>query len=98
MGTARVAQAPLMSTSMTMLALSENQSAWVYTLAAGLVVLIVVLALLEGLRRAVLKLHDDLWQTWVSGKAVVQNTATTYSLKNTRESSDELVEELSHHG
>ncbi len=71
-----------MNGSMTMLALSENQSAWVYTLAAGVVVLIVVLALLEGLRRAVLKLHDDLWQTWVNGKAVVQNTATTYSLKN----------------
>jgi hypothetical protein len=64
----------------------------------GLVVAVVVLALLEGLRRAVNKLNDDLWQTWVNGRAVVKNTATTYQLKNTRDSGDELVEELRNHG
>ncbi len=74
----------------TILALSENQSAWVTSLVVGVVVL-------EMLRRTVLKLDADLWETWVTGKAVVKNTATSYQLKNVRTSSDELVEELSHH-
>jgi hypothetical protein len=82
----------------TVIALSDNQSAWLYTLIAGVVVLLVVIALLEGLRRAVLKLNEDIWQTWVNGKAVVKNTAMTYLLKNTHDSGEELVEELSHHG
>ena len=82
----------------TVIALSENQSAWVATLAAGFVVLLVVIGLLEGLRRAVVALNDDIWNTWVNGKAVVKNTATTYLLKNTRDSGDELVDELGHHG
>jgi hypothetical protein len=80
------------------LALSANQNAWAITLGAAVVVLLVVIALLEGLRRTVRKLNDDLWSTWVNGKAVVKNTATTFQLKNTRDSGDELVEELSHHG
>lgn len=85
------------ATATTVLALSENQSAWVGTLAVGVVVLLVVIALLEGLRRAVNTLHDDVWSTWVNGKAVVKNTAMTYLLKNTRDSGDELVEELANH-
>jgi hypothetical protein len=87
-----------MSALTTVIALSDNQSAWVYTLAAGFVVLLVVIALLEGLRRAVIALNDDIWGTWVNGKAVVKNTAMTYLLKNTRQSSDELVDELANHG
>ena len=84
--------------STTVLALSENQSAWVGTLVVGFVVLLVVIALLEGLRRAVVALNDDIWLTWVNGKAVVKNTAMTYLLKNTRNSGDELVNELANHG
>jgi galactitol-specific phosphotransferase system IIC component len=87
-----------MSTTSVVLAVSENQQAWQYTLIAAVVVLLVVIALLEGLRRAVKRLEVDLWQTWVNGKAVVKNTATGYSLKNTRDSAEELVRELSHHG
>jgi hypothetical protein len=87
-----------MSHFQTVLAMSENQSSWVATLVAGFVVLLVVIALLEGLRRAVLTLNEDIWATWVNGKAVVKNTAGTYLLKNTHDSSDELVDELSHHG
>jgi len=84
---------------MTMVAaLSENQDAWVYTLVVGFIVLLVVIALLELLRRTVLKLEADLWSTWVSGKKVVKNTATTYQLKNVRQAGGELVEELNHHG
>jgi len=86
------------STTQTVLALSENQSAWVGTLVVGFVVLLVVIALLEGLRRAVVALNDDIWLTWVNGKAVVKNTAMTYLLKNTRNSGDELVNELANHG
>ncbi|HEV2776544.1 MAG TPA: hypothetical protein VGV90_13195 [Solirubrobacteraceae bacterium] len=86
------------ATATTVLALSDNQSAWVATLVVGFVVLLVVIALLEGLRRTVNTLGDDIWATWVNGKAVVKNTAMTYSLKNTRDSSDELVEELANHG
>ncbi len=86
-----------MSASATVLALSENQSAWVYTLAAGFVVLLVVIALLEALRRAVVTLNNDIWTTWVNGKAVVKNTAMTYLLKNTRDSGEELANELSNH-
>lgn len=87
-----------MNTLPTVIALSENQDAWVITLVVGFVVLLVVIALLEGLRRAVVALNDDIWTTWVNGKAVVKNTAMTYLLKNTRQSSDELVDELSNHG
>ena len=86
------------ATASTLLALSDNQSAWAGTLVVGFVVLLVVIALLEGLRRAVNTLGDDVWSTWVNGKAVVKNTAMTYSLKNTRDSTNELVQELSHHG
>ena len=85
--------------SATVLAtMSDNQSAWVLTLVVGVVVLLVVIALLETLRRTVVTLSDDLWSTWVNGKEVVKNTATTFLLKNTRNSGNELVEELGHHG
>ena len=87
-----------MSSSSVLLAVSDNQQAWQYTLIAAVVVLLVVIALLEGLRRACKQLEANLWQTWVNGKAVVKNTATGYSLKNTRDSANELVQELSHHG
>ena len=86
-----------MITSM-ILAVSDNQQAWQFTLVAGVVILLVVILLLELLRRSVVRLNDDLWQTWVSGKKVVKNTATTYQLKNTRVSGTELVEELRNHG
>jgi hypothetical protein len=88
----------LMSAIPVVAALSDNQNAWVTTLVVGVVVLLVVIALLEGLRRAVVKLNADLWDTWVNGKAVVKNTATTFQLKNTRTSGDLLVEELRNHG
>jgi hypothetical protein len=46
----------------------------------------------------VVSLNDGIWRTWVSGKSVVRFTATTYLLTNTRGSSEELVDELGHHG
>jgi hypothetical protein len=86
-----------MAAGSTVLAVSSNQSAWLYTLVVGLVVLLVVIALLEGLRRSIRGLENDIWTTWVSGKGVVANTATTYLLKNTHDSADELVNELGNH-
>jgi len=88
----------LMSGISTVIALSDNQSAWTYTLIVGLVVLLVVIALLETLRRSVRWLDKSLWTTWVAGKSVVRHTGTTYLLKNTRQSGEELVEELNNHG
>jgi uncharacterized protein HemY len=88
----------MIDNALTVAALSENQNAWFTTLVVGVVILLVVIALLELLRRTVVKLNDDLWTTWVSGKAVVKNTATSYQLKNVRQAGDELVEELRHHG
>ena len=91
-------EASAMTGAITVLAaLSDNQNAWAITLGVAVVVLLVVIALLETLRRTVKTLGDDLWQTWVNGKAVVKNTATTYQLKNTRDSGNELVEELRNH-
>lgn len=79
-------------------ALSSNQKAWVYTLIVAVVVLVVVIILLEILRRTVLALEKNIWNTWVNGKAVVKHTGTTYLLKNTRDSGEELVSELGNHG
>jgi uncharacterized protein HemY len=87
-----------MNGALTVIATSDNQNAWVITLVVGVVVLLVVIALLEALRRSVVKLNTDIWTTWVNGKAVVKNTAMTYLLKNTRDSGDELVDELGNHG
>ena len=70
-----------MSTITMVSALSENQDAWVTTLVAGLVVLLVVIALLETLRRTVVNLNGDIWEMWVNGKAVVKNTAMNHWLK-----------------
>ncbi|MDX6689457.1 MAG: hypothetical protein QOG15_914 [Solirubrobacteraceae bacterium] len=86
-----------MGDALTLIATSSNQKAWVFTLIAAFVVLLVVILLLEMLRRAVVSLNKSLWTTWVSGKAVVKHTATTYMLKNTRISGEELVDELSNH-
>ena len=83
---------------LTIIATSDNQSAWLFSLIAGFVVLLVVIVLLEMLRRAVVSLNGNIWTTWVSGKNVVKYTASTYLLKNTRNSGEELVDELSHHG
>jgi hypothetical protein len=86
-----------METALTIATMSDNQSAWLYSLIVGFVVLLVVIALLEMLRRAVVALNKNIWTTWVSGKNVVKYTASTYLLKNTRQSGEELVDELSNH-
>ncbi len=81
----------------TVLALTSNQDAWLVTLAAGLVVLVVVGALLEVLRRTVLVVEETVAEAWEAGRRVEHNTIMTHLLKSTRERGAELVQELEHH-
>jgi uncharacterized protein HemY len=81
----------------TVIALSSNQTAWWITLAVGLVVAIVVLILLEMLRRTVLNVETAAREAWESGRQLEHNTFQTFLLKSTRERGAELVEELGHH-
>lgn len=80
---------------MTVLALTSNQELWWLTLVIGLVVLLVVWALLERLRRAVRDVEPAVDRVWAMGKRVAQNTSTTYLLQTTKERGVELRDELS---
>jgi type II secretory pathway component PulF len=82
---------------MTVLAMSTNQTLWWITLAAGLVVAVVVWLLLERLRRAVVEVDRSVSEVWTMGKRVAQNTSTTYLLQTTKARGVELAEELEHH-
>ena len=82
---------------MTVLALSANETAWWITLAVGLVVALVVWALLEALRRTVLKVERAVDEVWIMGKRVAQNTATTHLLQTTKARGGDLLEELEQH-
>jgi hypothetical protein len=81
----------------TLAALSDNQTAWIITLVAGLVVAGVVLVLLELLWRSVHSLEESIWGTWLGGKNVVANTVTGFQLKTTRGDGAELLDELRQH-
>lgn len=81
----------------TVIALTDNQTAWSITLVVGLVVAIVVWILLEVLRRTVLKVEVAAREAWESGRQLEHNTFQTFLLKSTRERGAELVEELGHH-
>jgi type II secretory pathway component PulF len=82
---------------MTILAMSDNQTAWWITLAAGLVVALVVWTLLELLRRTVNKVDAGVAELWEMGQHVAQNTQTTHLLGTTVERGTELVEEVERH-
>ena len=82
---------------MNVLALSTNEGLWWLTLAVGLVVALVVWALLERLRRSVVKVESSVDRTWTMGKRLAQNTSTTYLLTATKERGGDLLEELEHH-
>ena len=82
---------------MTVLALSQNETAWWITLAVGLVVAVVVWVLLERLRRQVRDIEPAVDRLWTMGKRVAQNTSTTYLLEGTKSRGVELLEELQHH-
>ena len=82
---------------MTVLALSDNQTAWWITLAVGLVVALVVWALLEALRRTVNQVDESVAELWEMGQKVAQNTQTTHLLGTTVARGTELVEEVERH-
>jgi hypothetical protein len=71
--------------------------AWWLTLAAGLVVALVVTALLEWLRRTVLDVERGVDAIWTSGKRVAQNTQTTHVLQPTKARGLDLREEVERH-
>jgi len=82
---------------MTLIAMSDNQTAWWITLGVGLVVALVVWALLEILRRTVKRIDAGVSALWASGQGVAQNTQTTHLLAATVERGTELVEEVELH-
>jgi hypothetical protein len=82
---------------MTVLALSDNQTLWLGTLAVGLVVALVVWALLEVLRRTVNEVERAVDDVWTMGKRVAQNTQTSHLLQTTKDRGGELLEEVEQH-
>lgn len=83
---------------MSPLALSSGVVlAWWLSLAAGLVVALVVWFLLEWLRRTVLQVETGVEAVWTMGKRVAQNTQTTHLFGTTKARGIELLEELQEH-
>jgi len=82
---------------MTVLALTDNETAWAITLVVGLVVALVVWGLLEALRRTVNEVERSVSAVWTMGKRVAQNTQTTHLLGTTKQRGIELHEELQQH-
>ncbi len=82
---------------MTILAMTDNQTAWWITLAVGLVVALVVWALLEKLRRTVKQIDEGVSALWRTGQGVAQNTQTSHLLGATVARGTELAEEVERH-
>jgi len=72
----------------------DTARAWLLTLAAGLVVALVVTFLLERLRRAVAQVEERVETLWTSGKHLAQNTQAAHLLTTTVSRTTELAEEL----
>jgi hypothetical protein len=79
---------------MTVLALTDNQTLWVITLAVGLVVALVVWGLLEALRRTVNEVDRAVSDVWTMGKRVAQNTSTSHMLEATKARGVDVLTEL----
>ncbi len=77
---------------------SATETAWWISLGVGLVVAVVVWALLELLRREVVRIDHNVDSLWTMGKRLAQNTATTHMLGGTKELGVELAEEVERHG
>ena len=83
---------------MTVLALSNGVIvAWWVAIGVFLVVALVVWALLEVLRRAVLDVDQGVTAVWTMGKRLAQNTQTTYLFGTTKVRGLELLKELQRH-
>ena len=77
--------------------LTPNEASWWLTLGMGAVVLVVVWALLELLRRTVDDVDRAVAAVWTMGKRLAQNTQTTHLLQGTKARGAELLEELESH-
>ena len=73
---------------------SATAAAWWSTLAAGLVVAVVVWALLERLRRSVLDVEREVEGVWATGKRLAQNTQAAHMLNTVAHKAGELSEEI----
>ncbi len=74
-----------------------SSTAWKVTLAAGLVVDLVVLGLLEQLRRTVAEIDEGVDTLWTAGQRLAQNTQVTHVLTSVGARGGELLEELERH-
>lgn len=66
---------------------------WWLTLAAGLVVTVVAVALLHMLLRAVTRVQTEIEELWAEAGRAAANTSTTWLLEDTRAAVQELEEE-----
>ncbi len=82
---------------MTVLAITANETLWWITLAAGLVIALVVWGLLEALRRTVLDVERGVSELWTMGKRLAQNTQAAHILQTTQTRGGDLLGELEHH-
>ena len=83
---------------MSVLALSDGVVvAWWLSLAAGLVIALVVWFLLEWLRRTVQAVDDAVSDVWAMGQNVAQNTQTIHLFGTTKARGVDLLEELGRH-
>ena len=71
--------------------------AWWIALGFGLVVAVVVLVLLEVLRRTVHDIDAGVAAVWTSGKRVAQNTWTAHLFTTTKARGIDLLTEVRHH-
>ncbi|MBA2359766.1 MAG: hypothetical protein H0V79_02320 [Actinobacteria bacterium] len=71
--------------------------AWWLSLAAGLVIALVVWFLLEWLRRTVLAIETGVAAVWTMGKRLAQNTQTTHLFGTTKARGVDLLTELQEH-
>lgn len=71
--------------------------AWWIALAVGLVVALVVVVLLETLRRTVGEIDTGVAGVWTSGKLVAQNTWTAHLFATTKARGIDLLSEVRHH-
>lgn len=83
---------------MILLGLADDVvTAWWITLGGALIVVLVVWALLEQLRRTVNKVDESVDAVWEMGKRLAQNTQTAHLLQGANARAGELLEELEQH-
>lgn len=75
----------------------SNNTLWWITLALGLVVAVVAVALLQTFLNKIRRVERGALDIWESAKPVARNTATTWMLTQTTVRLDRLTEEALKH-